>query len=459
MSRTVPSQRDKLFGDVLIDGTVPLGVPAVTLDDEPPSCQVGRIYSDYRIEALIAQGGVAEVYRAEHDVMKRRVAFKVVKRQFRHRSDWVERMEQEARMLAEISHPNVVQIFDAGTDPHVGLYIVMELLKGFSLRALMHKSGPMLLDDAMVIGVAIAEATAALHALGICHRDIKPENVIVEPCEEHRFALKLLDLGAARGSHSLRNRERTPFGTTKYMSPEQLRGEETTSAADQYALGHILYEMLLGRHAFADVGDASPEAVARAHLQTDPAPLTALVARFPRDLWSVLARSMAKSPERRFPSIGEMAQAMRDVSLRQASMSPESIAWLALAAPFVEGDEPKALAMTQTLCEIAESAAIEPTAIGSLDATLTTPSLQESDLATAGSNGLTLEQYASLSAELAMAPHDEVRILARYHLEGAGAKRSLDQDWRAIFRDRPELRRRFAQLLGDYARWLAERSQ
>ncbi len=431
MSRVMP-----LAGDIAGD------------ENRTPACQVGKIYSDYRIEALIAAGGVAEVYRAEHTVMKRLVAFKVVRQAARDRGDLVARMEQEARMLAEITHPNVVQIFDAGSDPEVGLYIVMELLRGHSLRELMQKSGPMLLDDAVVIAVAIAEATSALHALGICHRDIKPENVIVEPCAERRFALKLLDLGAARGAQSLAWPGFGSFGTAKYMSPEQLRGEPTSAAADQYALGHILYEMLLGRHA---CGDGQ---WAEWHLRAEPAPLTSLLPNFPRELWAVIARALAKSPRARFASMDDLAAGLREAATaRAASMSPESVAWLALAKE-VRAHDSGALAVG-TLSGLAD-VIVMPHDLAprdELDATLATA--DAADIELAPNTGLGLQQYASLSAEIALRPLEVAAILARYQLDGPTAKAALDQKWRDQFAADPELRQRFAELLGEYARWLA----
>ncbi len=304
---------------------------------ETPVCTLGACYSDYLIEALLARGGVAEVYRARHAIMQRQVAFKVISAQARSRPDLVARMEAEARALAEIDHPNIVRVHDAGRDPEVGLYIVMELLCGTSLRTLMFRSGQIPVGDALQIASAIADASHALHELGIYHRDIKPENIIVEP-QRGELRLKLLDLGAAKiPKYRQKNTDLGhSFGTVKYMSPEHLSGQKASAASDQYALGLILYEMLAGHHPIMGSGVEPADAeYCTWHLNTKPAPLSALLPTVSEPLWHVIERALAKRPLERFESMQVFARALAGALHTHqgaaASVSPESAEWLAAA--------------------------------------------------------------------------------------------------------------------------------
>ncbi len=336
-------------------------------------CTLGACYSDYLIEALLARGGVAEVYQARHAIMRRQVAFKVINAQARRRPDLVARMEAEARALAEIDHPNIVRVHDAGRDPKVGLYIVMELLQGTSLRTLMFRSGQMPVGDALQIASAIAAASHALHELGIYHRDIKPENIIVEP-QGGEMRLKLLDLGAAKIP---KYRQKTThrgqsFGTIKYMSPEHLSGERATAASDQYALALILYEMLAGHHPLVSSGAEPTEAEYGAwHLTKMPTPLSTLLPTVSATLWRVIERALVKKPEERFESMEVFAKALAGAlwthqAAAAPSVSPESAEWLAAAKTRGAARLDGTLDMSQELIGLME----EPAELKAIDKTL-----------------------------------------------------------------------------------------
>ncbi|MBI4703291.1 MAG: serine/threonine protein kinase, partial [Deltaproteobacteria bacterium] len=221
---------------------------------EEGRCRVGARYGGgYVIERLFARGGMAELYVANHEITRRQVAFKVLNRRYAQEPNIVRRAEQEARALAEIDHPNVVKILDAGTDPEVGLFIAMELLDGKSVREVLARVERLPLPQALTIAIEIAEATHGLHQLGIFHRDIKPDNVFVCRPADGRFCLKLLDLGAAKvPKYGLPTTTvGQTIGTARYMSPEHIQRGEITAASDQYALAHMLYEMLTGWHPFS----------------------------------------------------------------------------------------------------------------------------------------------------------------------------------------------------------------
>ncbi|MBI4951783.1 MAG: protein kinase [Myxococcales bacterium] len=289
---------------------------------DPLVCEIGKTYGgDYLVKSLLARGGIAEVYVAEHAIMRRLVAFKVLNRRYARRPDVVRRAESEARALAEVDHPAVVKILSAGRDPEVGLFIAMELLRGKSLREVMFRLGRLPARTAVLITLAIAEATRALHDLEIFHRDLKPENVMLieprtgrAPGTPGQVDVKVLDLGAAKAKYGARTTDHhKTMGTGKYMSPEQILGKPITAASDVYALGLMLYEMLLGRHAFGEnhVGVPTHYDFCIWQLHAPVAPLTQLLPDRPPGLWAVVGRAVEKEASARFQSMVDFAAALR----------------------------------------------------------------------------------------------------------------------------------------------------
>ncbi len=259
---------------------------------EPQALKKGDVCGGYVIDELIAAGGMAQIYRAQHEMMRRVVAVKVLSERYRSRPDIRSRTISEARALAEIDHPNVVRIFHAGEDTTFGPYIVMELLEGKNLRQIMRWGGAMPVLQGLTYGIEIADATDALHRLGIIHRDLKPDNVFVT--KEPRI-LKLLDLGAAKvekyGNRTTGNFQ--TIGTAAYMSPEHLDAKKITAASDVYSLGHVIYEMISGEHAFLvhDAGAPTPENFARWQRFATPESINKVVASVGEKTARVLARA------------------------------------------------------------------------------------------------------------------------------------------------------------------------
>ena len=262
---------------------------------------------------------MAEVWEGVDDVLTRPVAVKLLHKHLAADGELRERFRREAVAAARLAHPNVVATFDTGEDGDQP-FIVMELVRGRTLRALIDE-GPLRPAVAAAIGVQVAGALDAAHRAGIVHRDVKPGNILL--CDGvppgAPLSVKVADFGIAHaamtGQHAGDTDLTQPgtlLGTTKYLSPEQARGEEPDARSDVYALGVVLYEMLTGRVPFAA---STPVATALAHVRDDPLRPRQLRAGIPRAMEAIVMKAMAKSPGARYGSAAELAAALRSVDL------------------------------------------------------------------------------------------------------------------------------------------------
>src|SRR5947208_7997941 len=203
-----------------------------------------RVLGDrYEIKSLLGTGGMASVYLGTDRVLDRPVAVKVLSRQFANDATFVERFRREAQAAAALNHPNVVSVFDTGSDGDIQ-YIVMEYVQGRSLSDIIRDEGPLLPERAAEIAEGVAAGLSFAHRAGLVHRDIKPANVMITPTGD----VKVMDFGIARAqtADSL-TRTESVLGTATYFSPEQAKGEGVDARSDIYALGCVLNEMLTGR--------------------------------------------------------------------------------------------------------------------------------------------------------------------------------------------------------------------
>lgn len=290
----------------------------------------------YRVLERIGRGGMGTVYRAHQIAMRRDVALKVLRQDLAGDPTTVTRFEREAHAAARITSPHVVTIFEHGRTEAGDLYIAMELLHGGSLAARL-ESGPLPLREALRIARSIARALEAAHAVGVVHRDLKPDNVF--PGDEE-WPLKVIDFGIARvlegpetdpGTEDKRlTRAGAIVGTPAYMSPEGAGRRQVGPAADVYALGVMLFEMLVGRVPFDD-----PEAVMvlGMHLRLDPELLEQVrpELRAPPSVQELLDALLAKQPERR-PTAAEVVRAL-DAIVGELSREPTGSSPLVPAAP------------------------------------------------------------------------------------------------------------------------------
>ena len=253
----------------------------------------------YRLESKLGSGGMSTVYLARDETLERWVAAKVLHREISDQPDQIERFRREARAVAQVSHPNVVAVIDAGEDGGRP-YIVFEFVDGETLKERIDRLGRLPLDEAAAYAIEVGRGLAAAHARRLVHRDVKPQNVLIDA--EGRA--KVTDFGIAREleQDGLTKTGRV-LGTTDYVSPEQAMGQAVDARSDIYSLGVLLYEMLIGQVPFeADnlVG------VAMKHVNEKMPD----VQRHRRDVSSALAavveRATEKKPERRYPDMNAM---------------------------------------------------------------------------------------------------------------------------------------------------------
>jgi serine/threonine-protein kinase len=291
----------------------------------------GTKLGSYEVAAQIGAGGMGEVYQAHDTKLGRDVAIKVLSAAFVHDAERLARFQREARMLASLNHPNIATIFGLEQSDGVN-YLVMELVPGQTLAERVG-SGPLKIEEALKLGVQIAEALEAAHERGVIHRDLKPANVKVTP--EGR--VKVLDFGLAKAFAgdsgldlsnaptltAMGTEEGRILGTPAYMSPEQARGKSVDKRTDIWAFGCVLYELLTGKVAFR--GETISDTLA-AVLEREP-DLQALPRATPAKIRDLLRRSLQKDSQRRLRDIGDAR-----LEIEEARSSPESKALAHTAA-------------------------------------------------------------------------------------------------------------------------------
>ncbi len=260
----------------------------------------------YEIVAPLGAGGMGEVFRARDSRLKREVAVKVLPPAVSLDPDRLRRFEQEALATAALNHPNILAVFDIGTNDG-SPYVVSELLEGETLRERL-RSGPIPLRKALDYALQVAHGLAAAHEKGIIHRDLKPENIFVT--KDGR--VKILDFGLAKltqadaGGQTLTHATEvgTVLGTAGYMSPEQVRGVALDARSDIFGFGAILYEMIAGKRAFH--GDTAADTMS-AILKEDPPELNETNRNVSPALERIVQHCLEKNPEARFHSASDIA--------------------------------------------------------------------------------------------------------------------------------------------------------
>ena len=266
--------------------------------------EVGRVLGGrYRLLELLGEGGMATIYRAHDSQLDRDVAVKLLRPQYGRDAGFIARFRQEAKSAASLNHPNVVNVYDYGTD-EAGPFIVMELVDGENLAEILRERG--FLPPLAAAGIAeqVAEALSVAHERGIVHRDVKPSNILLTADGR----AKVVDFGIARALVEAQlTLPGTTLGSVHYFSPEQARGEPVTAISDVYSLGLVLFEMLTGRRAWT--GDTAG-AVALARLGNPPPHPAAFRADVPPTLDAIVVRALALDPQDRFASADTMAAAL-----------------------------------------------------------------------------------------------------------------------------------------------------
>jgi serine/threonine-protein kinase len=260
----------------------------------------------YRLEARIGAGGMSTVYRALDETLQRQVAIKLMNREIATDSDQLERFRREARAVAQLSHPHIVGVIDAGEDEGRP-YIVFEYVEGETLKDRIRRMGRLPIAEAVAYAIEIARALGAAHARHIVHRDVKPQNVLID----EEGSAKVTDFGIARtlDEEGLTADGRV-LGTTDYVSPEQALGQAVTGQSDLYSLGVVLYEMLIGEVPFK--GD-SQVAVAMKHVREMLPDVQSKRPEVSAALAAVVDNATAKRVEARYADDAELIADLEDV--------------------------------------------------------------------------------------------------------------------------------------------------
>jgi serine/threonine protein kinase len=277
---------------------------------------IGEKFGNYRAISLLGEGGMGAVYLAEHPGIGRRVAVKVLHRNYIQDENLLARFLNEARAANAIRHPNIIEILDSGTIADGTPFLVMELLEGESLGTRIRRVGALSLAVAVEFAYQTASALGAAHKKGIVHRDLKPDNlyIINDPHEPERERIKVLDFGIAKlqqGStgDSVKTRTGTLMGTPIYMSPEQCRGTRTVDhRSDIYSLGIIFFEMLVGQPPFVSEGFGE---LVNMHLNVAPPAPSSQNPAVPPAIDAIVLKMLAKDPQARYADMAELQIALK----------------------------------------------------------------------------------------------------------------------------------------------------
>ena len=295
----------------------------------------GKTYGGrYEVIEKVGQGGMAEVYRARDDLLGRDVAVKVLAERLSNDKSFVERFRREAQAAANLSHPNIVSLYDFGNDD-AAYFIVMEMIDGRGLEVVITEDGPLLPERAAEIAADVARALERAHTAGLVHRDIKPSNIMITSYGQ----TKVTDFGIAR---ALGDGEQTMtqtgmvIGTASYLSPEQAQGNPVDARSDVYALGCVLYEMLTGRAPFQ--GD-TPLSIAYKHVREDAEKPSSVNPDVPDALDAITMKALAKNPDNRYQTAREMQDDLqRFISGQQVHATP-LLAGTTTVAPAATGTQ------------------------------------------------------------------------------------------------------------------------
>src|SRR3954471_984927 len=268
---------------------------------------VGTLLSGrYRLDAQVGTGGMSTVYKAFDTVLERLVAIKLMHREIASDSDQLERFRREARAVAQLNHPHIVTVIDAGEDDRTP-YIVFEFVDGETLKERIRRCGRLAIPEAIAYAIEISRALGAAHERGIVHRDIKPQNVLIDP----EGSAKVTDFGIARTlEEDGLTADGRVLGTTDYVSPEQALGHPVTGQSDIYSLGIALFEMLTGDVPYK--GD-NQVAVAMRHVREELPDVQVLRPEVSAALAAVVDRATAKDLQRRYLDASSLVADLEDV--------------------------------------------------------------------------------------------------------------------------------------------------
>lgn len=269
-----------------------------------PADEGSLLNNRYQLLERYGTGGMAVVFRGRDTLLDRYVAIKVVRDEEARSANFDLQFQREARAAANLSHPNIVTVYDYGID-NGQPFIVMELVPGTNLKALLRKRGRFTVEEGIPLIVQACAGLGYAHRAGLVHCDVKPHNMLVTP--DNR--LKVTDFGIARAMATLNPGERTEvvWGSPQYYSPEQAAGHVPSPASDVYSLGIVMYEMLTGTLPFTG---STAEELAHMHLEADPIPPSEFVPDIPPALEDIILKVLAKEPSARYRTADQLGRVL-----------------------------------------------------------------------------------------------------------------------------------------------------
>ncbi len=331
------------FWRLHVDGTISMAVLAGvsvlvtrTLYTMRRQLHAASRIGNYVIEGEIGKGGMGKVYRAQHSMIRRPTALKVMESQADRTLEALARFEREVQLSATLSHPNTITIYDFGRSEDATFYYVMEYLDGMDLQRLVEKFGPLPPERTAFILRQVCGSLAEAHARGIIHRDLKPSNIFLTALGGLYDFVKVLDFGLAKQMQAapddvLVTQVGQVFGTPLYMAPETAAEHQVDQRSDQYSIGCVAYWMLTGGPPFKG---ATPYDVIAKHLRTDPLPPSeASEINIGKQLDIIVLKCLAKSPGDRFPGMDELIRALDSLEFEQPWNRGRAREWWNLHMP------------------------------------------------------------------------------------------------------------------------------
>src|SRR5450432_2391391 len=290
----------------------PQQATSIAQQSDPDALRAGTVAGAYVLKKELASGGGGTVYEAQHRILGRKVAVKVLRRELAASPQMVARFLREALAVNMIKHPNIVDIYEFGELPDGRPFYVMELLEGIDLRSMLNERGRFTPAEVYAILEPVCSALQAAHDLGIVHRDLKASNILIMQ-RDGKQVVKLLDFGIAKlmrpdAADAGLTVVGTRLGTSYTMAPEQIRGDAIDPRTDIYALGVVLYHLLTGQYPFRAETMTDIE---RQHLESPP-PRPSAAASIPLTIDAVVLRCMEKTADRRYPSAKAFIEALGD---------------------------------------------------------------------------------------------------------------------------------------------------
>jgi len=276
----------------------------VIISTMPETNEGHQLLNRYQLLEQFGSGGMAEIYRARDLMLDRYVAIKVLREDHSRNPEFERQFRNEARSAANLTHPNIVTVYDFGND-HGQLFIVMELVPGKDLKSLLRQRGRFTVAECLPLMVQACAGIGYAHRAGLVHCDVKPHNMLVTP-DNH---LKVTDFGIARAMAGIVLGEHTNvvWGSPQYFSPEQAAGEAPTPASDVYSLGIVLYEMLTGTLPFTA---STAEELARLHMEAKPIPPSEYIPDLPEALQEIILKVLSKEPSARYRTADQLGRVL-----------------------------------------------------------------------------------------------------------------------------------------------------